>query len=174
MSRWYACAVAALLLPLAACTEAPATTPDAGNAPAAPAPAAAAAPAAAPAAKQTFGKGVSAADRTPIADLLAKPDSFVDQVVRVEGIATKVCEHRGCWVEIAQDGTSMRVKVDDGVIVFPREIMGSRVAAEGVFTKKVVKHHPEPAHEGDCAEHQHPETVEKAVYQIQGTGAVVL
>ena len=128
---------------------------------------------------KTFGKGVTGTDRVKIADLVTKPDTFVGQVVRVEGVATKVCEHRGCWVEIAQDGSNMRVKVDDGVIVFPREIMGKRVAAEGVFSKKVIPakaETPKPDHqhvEGECTEHA-AKPAETVVYQIQGTGAVVL
>lgn len=127
---------------------------------------------------KTFGKGVTGADRVKIADLLATPDTYVGQVVRVEGVATKVCEHRGCWVEIAQDGSNVRVKVDDGVIVFPREIMGKRVAAEGVFAKKVIPAQQEPgkgqcAHAEVCAEHA-AKSAETVVYQIQGTGAVAL
>lgn len=124
---------------------------------------------------KTFGKGVTGADRTKIADLLAKPDAYVGQTVRVEGVASKVCEHRGCWVEIAQDGSAMRVKVDDGVIVFPRDVMGKRIAAEGVFTKKVIPAQAEAkhaAHAGECTEHAKP--AETVVYQIQGTGAVLL
>ena len=174
MHRWFPAALAVLLLAVAACTSSSPTTEPAATDAKAAAVAAPAGEAAVPAEKAavTLGKGVSAPDRTPIADLVAKPETFVDQVVRVEGVASKVCEHRGCWVEIAQDGTSMRVKVDDGVIVFPREIMGKRIAAEGVFTKKVTKQQPEhAAHEGDCTEHQ---AVEQAVYQIQGTGAAVL
>jgi hypothetical protein len=136
---------------------------------------------------KTFGKGVNGTDRVKIADLLAKPDGYVGKVVRVEGVVSKVCEHRGCWVEIAQDGTAMRVKVEDGAIVFPREIMGKRIAAEGVFAKHVVParaeaakgdhpkvDHAKPAHdEATCQEHQ-AKPAESVVYQIQGTGAVVL
>lgn len=126
---------------------------------------------------KTFGKGVTGADRTKIADLVAKPDAYVGKTVRVEGVASKVCEHRGCWVEIAQDGTAMRVKVDDGVIVFPRDVMGKRIAAEGVFTKKVIPAKAEApkhaAHEGECTEHA-AKPAETVVFQIQGTGAVVL
>lgn len=143
---------------------------------------------------KTFGKGVTGPDRVKIADLLAKPDTYVGQVVRVEGVVSKVCEHRGCWVEIAQDGTSLRVKVEDGAIVFPREIMGKRIAAEGVFAKRVIPAEPatkaehakndhakaehakadKGAHgEAECAEHA-AKPAETVVYQIQGTGAVVL
>jgi hypothetical protein len=41
---------------------------------------------------------------------------------------------RGCWMELAdgEDGPVVRIKVDDGVIVFPAEAAGRAAAAEGV------------------------------------------
>ena len=47
-----------------------------------------------------------------------------------------MCAHRGCWINLASDveGQTVRVKVKDGEIVFPPEIMGDMVIAEGVWT----------------------------------------
>src|SRR5574339_86968 len=85
----------------------------------------------------TLGKGVSLASATPIASLATRPADFVGKTLRVDGVATAVCTHMGCWMAVAPEGdaagTTVRLKVDDGVIVFPVTAKGKRVSAEGVF-----------------------------------------
>lgn len=130
-----------------------------------------------------YGKGVSSREATlPVSELIANPDAHVGQTVRVQGLVVGVCEHRGCWINIASDkeGESVRVKVEDGVIVFPANILGSTVIAEGVWTsnkldlettKKVCEHKAKEA-----GETFNPDTVTDCMtlYQISGTGAVTL
>lgn len=95
----------------------------------------AASAASAPAAAETYGDGVSIAEPTPIADLLADPDAYLGKRVRVEGRVADVCPMKGCWMELAEGedgGSVVRVKVEDGVIVFPSDAAGRPAAAEGV------------------------------------------
>ena len=146
----------------------------------------------------SYGKGVTIAEPTPIATLLAKPDGFVGKAVRVDGVITGVCEKRGCWMQVTdqETGQGIRIKVEDGVIVFPYESMGHRAAAEGMF--EAVKLTPEQvaaraeaakkAAEGAAAAAGEPcekagEPAVKAgcdapvqndtIYLIRGTGAVI-
>jgi hypothetical protein len=74
----------------------------------------------------------------------------------------------------------LRIKVDDGVIVFPIEAKGKRAIAEGEFTKIEMtmeqtlaykKHHAE-----EHNEEFDPSTVTEPLtyYQIKATGAVIL
>ncbi len=131
---------------------------------------------------QVFGEGVKSENTVKVSELLTHPDKYVGETIRVEGIAVGVCSHRGCWVEIASDeeGETVRVKVKDGEIVFPPELLGSTLAAEGVWTankldldttKKVCEHRAEEAGEKFDAE----EVTEcMTLYQITGTGAIVL
>nr|MBC8425560.1 DUF4920 domain-containing protein [bacterium] len=79
--------------------------------------------------EKVYGKGVSEGDFTKISTILADPGTYSGKVVRVEGTAVGVCSHRGCWVTLASDKEeeTMRVKVKDGVIVFPKEIIGEHV-----------------------------------------------
>lgn len=129
-----------------------------------------------------YGKGVHSENKVAVSELLARPDEHVGQTVRVEGIAVAVCKHRGCWVEIASDveGETVRVKVEDGEIVFPPELLGSTLAAEGVWTankldmdttKRLCEHRAQEA-----GEDFDPESVTECMtlYQISGTGAMVL
>ena len=93
-------------------------------------------------------------------------------------------------------GEGIRVKVEDGVIVFPYESMGHRAAAEGIF--EAIKLTPEQiaaraeAAKAEAAGHAHPpgepcdtegSTSAKAgcdapvqqdtIYVLRGTGAVI-
>src|SRR5829696_4801050 len=84
-----------------------------------------------------LGAGVTLKDATPINALIAKPADFVGKTIRVDGVATAVCEEMGCWLALSADGSkeskTVRLKVEDGVIVFPMSAKGKKVSAEGVF-----------------------------------------
>ena len=69
---------------------------------------------------------------TSIEEILAKPDSWAGKKVQISGKVTGVCAKQGCWMDLtsASDAT-LRVKVDDGVIVFPPESVGRQAVAEG-------------------------------------------
>lgn len=135
-----------------------------------------------PAAAATkHGKGVSDGAVVQISELMAKPDQYVGKTVKVQGVILEVCPMAGCWIEVAGDGPNLalRVKVEDGVIVFPTSDKGKKVVAEGVFTKielskeraiERLKHEAEEkGQKFDPASVKGPMTV----YQIQGVGAVV-
>lgn len=82
-----------------------------------------------------YGEGVTIQEAVPIAHLIGEPEDYVGQKVRVDGVITGVCKMRGCWIQVTDPdtGDGIRVKVEDGVIVFPYEAMGRSVSAEGVF-----------------------------------------
>ena len=81
---------------------------------------------------ENYGSGVKVAEATPISKILADPDAYVGKTVRIEGKVLDVCPMKGCWMELAgEDGKqSLKVKVDDGVIVFPIS-KGRLAVAEG-------------------------------------------
>ena len=129
-----------------------------------------------------YGQGVASSDTVLVSVLLAHPADYVGQTIRVKGTAVGVCEHRGCWVNLASDveGETVRVKVKDGEIVFPAEIMGETVLAEGVWTaneldlettKKVCAN--EAKHAGEDFDPAKV-TACRTLYQLSGTGAVVV
>lgn len=118
---------------------------------------------------------------TPIADLLANPDKFAGKTVQVRGRITEVCQKAGCWMNLVDDATgkSIRIKVKDGEIVFPKESSGKQATAEGVFTKIEMSKEQAIAQAKHEAEEQgrtfDPSSVKsgKVTFQIQGAGAVV-
>src|SRR6187200_1081679 len=83
-----------------------------------------------------LGAGVTLKDATAIASLVENPADYVGKTVRVDGVATAVCEMMGCWMAVAPEsdptGTTVRLKVeDDGAIRFPMTAKGKKVSAEG-------------------------------------------
>jgi len=131
--------------------------------------------------EKVYGEGVSAPDTMLVSELLVDPDVYVGKTIRVKGTAVGVCAHRGCWISIASDkeGETVRVKVKDGVIVFPPEIVGDMVVAEGVWTANELtmeqtKQVCENQAKKDGREFDEKEVTDcMTMYQITGTGAVV-
>lgn len=86
--------------------------------------------------EMVVGKGVQVAETTSMAKILADPDSYVGKTVRIEGRVLDVCPMKGCWMELEEVGAHgsnnrLRVKVDDGVLVFPVTAKGKLAVAEG-------------------------------------------
>lgn len=127
-----------------------------------------------------YGSGVSAPDTVLISRILDAPEQWVGETIRVEGTAVATCPHRGCWLNISSDreGEVIRMKVKDGEIVFPMEIIGDHVVVEGVFksnkldletSRKVCSY--EAQKKGEDFD---PESMTECMtlYEIAGTGAV--
>jgi hypothetical protein len=132
--------------------------------------------------EKVYGEGVTGTELVKVSDLLSHPDDFIGKTVRVKGTAVGVCAHRGCWVNIAGDkeGETVRVKVKDGVIVFPADIKGDLLIAEGVWTANELTMEQTKQVCAAAAREEGKEFKEDEVttcmtlYQITGTGAVVV
>ena len=135
-----------------------------------------------PVEQEAFGDPITLTEVTPVSAILDAPEEFLGERVLVEGTVVEVCEMRGCWMDIASDREyeKIQIKVDDGVIVFPPEIVGETVIAEGVWTaneltleqtKKVCA--AEARKEGEEFD-EAKVTNCMTLYQLSGTGAVVL
>ncbi len=83
-----------------------------------------------------YGKDLTLKETTKISAIYAAPESFNGKRVKVQGPIVKVCEMKGCWIELGSDKEfqTMRFKVDDGVIVFPMTAKGLTATVEGVVT----------------------------------------
>lgn len=132
---------------------------------------------------KAYGAGVTSGGTVAVSALLAAPDHYLGKVVRVQGPIVGVCKHRGCWLEIASDQEMQKIqlKVNDGEIVFPPEVMGENAIVEGVFEGIPLTYEQSCAfleQEATCQ----GETFDKSTvpaegvtfYRIKGTGAVVL
>jgi hypothetical protein len=121
-----------------------------------------------------LGTGVSLKEATPIKALIEKPADYAGKTVRIDGVATAVCEEMGCWMAVAATddpkGPTVRLKVEDGVIKFPMSAKGKPVSAEGVFEE--IQSTDEHANEA-AGEHAKHDAKASKKYQIAATGAVI-
>jgi hypothetical protein len=146
-----------------------------------------------------YGDGVTLVEAVTVETLLAAPDDYLGKTVRVDGVITGVCKKRGCWMQVTdpETGNGVRIKVDDGVIVFPYTAMGKKASAEGVFeaitltpeqvAARAAQQAAEPATaEGEGCDKADPKkdgsgegagcdapVQDNRVFMIHGTGAVI-
>lgn len=128
---------------------------------------------------ERYGKGLTLSQPTPVSTILASPEQYVGKTVQVRGKVTEVCTMMGCWMQVVDQKDGMRIKVNDGEIVFPRTAVGQTATAEGVLKKLVLNKEQAVARARHEAEEQgrkfDPASVKGGlvIYQVQGTGAVV-
>jgi hypothetical protein len=132
------------------------------------------------AAEVKLGKPLSGTAPIPLATLVGHADDYAGKTVQVEGKITAVCQMMGCWMELTNDaGQRVRIKVEDGVIVFPKDAAGKVAIAEGKFTKTELTREQAVAQaKEEAAENGRkfdPAKVKSGMtlYEIAGTGAVI-
>lgn len=128
-----------------------------------------------------LGQPLTAKEPIALATLLAHPGDYAGKTVQVKGKIVEVCQMMGCWLDLTnEDGQKIRVQVEDGVIEFPKDAPGKIVVAEGKFSKLELTHEQAIARAEEEAKDKgrkfDPASVKGGVtiYQIQGTGAVIL
>jgi len=129
---------------------------------------------AAPLDETKLGTGVTLEQATPIAAIVKAPADYVGKTVRVDGVATAVCEMMGCWMAIAEsdakDAPVVRLKVEhDAGIVFPMTAKGKPVSAQGLFEAVAAEGE---AHDA-AMEHAAHDPKASAQFQIKATGAII-
>jgi uncharacterized protein DUF4920 len=133
------------------------------------------------AAERKLGKPLTLKQPTPIPTLISEPAPYLGKVVQVKGKITEVCQEMGCWMAIAdpESGKTVRVKVNDGEIVFPKDAAGKTAVAEGKFSRIELNREQAVAY----LQHQAEENGRKfdpagvksglTIYQLAGLGAVI-
>jgi len=124
---------------------------------------------------KTIGAGVTLTVATPIAAIVNAPKDYVGKIVRIDGVATAVCQEMGCWMAVAEsdkkDAPTLRLKVEHGGgIVFPMNAKGKQVSAEGTFES--IGGNDTHAKEA-AQEHAKADAKASTQYQIKATGAVI-
>ena len=131
--------------------------------------------------QKEYGKKITLKEKTKISTILQTPEKFVGKKVLVQGTILAVCEKRGCWMELASDKESqkIKIKVKDGEIVFPLTGVGKKAVVEGEVQKisltkeDLIKQGKHEAEENKTK--FDPSSVKGPLtyYQIKGLGAVI-
>jgi len=110
---------------------------------------------------QKLGDPVTLKETTTVKTILADPEKYLGKDVRVEGEITSVCQMAGCWIMLKDSSSPdpIMVKVDDGVIVFPKDGAGKKAVVQGKLEK--------------VADEAQQEAGSKSPYRIKGSGAEV-
>ena len=128
-----------------------------------------------------YGAPLTPGETTKISAILDDPEAFVGRVVKVEGMVVQVCARRGCWMEIAGDREyeKMRIKVDDGVMVFPLSARGKTARVEGrveaisMSVEEARGFYAHQAEEKGTAFDPSSVTAPVTFYQIRAAGAAI-
>lgn len=75
-----------------------------------------------------------------VAQLVSSARAYTERAVIVEGVITRECTEKGCWMQVAPtaDATGMRVTFKDYGFFIPQSMVGRRARMEGVT--KVTTH----------------------------------
>lgn len=127
-----------------------------------------------------YGKELTLTEQVPVSTILNSPKKYTGKKVQIEGTIVNVCESRGCWIEVSGDKpyTKIKVKVNDGEIVFPVSEKGKKVTVEGEvyaitmsksdMIKQIMKESKEHGTKADTTN-----ASDSTWYQIKGFGAVI-
>jgi len=134
------------------------------------------------AAEVKLGKPLTLDKPSTVEHITSNPEPLAGKTVQVKGKVTEVCQMMGCWMALVEPGkqASLRVKVEDGVIVFPKNSIGKMAIAEGKLVKMELTRDQAIARAKHEADEQgrkfDPSSVKSGatIYQIQGSGAVIL
>src|SRR5436305_7622343 len=132
-------------------------------------------------ADQKFGKPLTLAEPTPLAQIESQPEKYVGKTVQVRGRISEVCQMMGCWMNIVDPvgERSIRIKVNDGEMVFPESAVGKLAVAEGKLVKLELTREEAVAQAQHEAEEQgrkfDPKSILKGMtmFMLQGAGAVI-
>ncbi len=71
----------------------------------------------------------------------ATPEKFFHQTLLVEGTVKAVCQNKGCWMQIEENGRVAWVRWETGCggkYAFPKDAAGKRILVQGSFYPKTI------------------------------------
>ena len=135
------------------------------------------------AAESQLGKPFTLDRPKAIHEVLASAADNTGKTVQVKGKITEVCQMMGCWmalVDPADSTQTIRIEVEDGDIVFPKDSAGKMAVAEGILNKQELTRDETVAKARHEAEEQgrkfDPKSIQhgSTYYEIHGTGALIV
>lgn len=123
----------------------------------------------------TYGAGVTAGERSTL-DAVMKAKTF-GRSIRITGSVTEVCKVKGCWMMLRDGKTQVRVTFKDYGFFMPKNLVGRKVALEGVLTEETLtekdaRHYAEDA--GKSPKEIAAIIGDQNEYSFEATGVVVL
>lgn len=82
------------------------------------------------------GEEMAPASVLPFAEVDADPEPYFNRSLLVVGEIQAVCQHAGCWMQIADEGRVATVRWETGcggAYSFPKDAVGRTVVVQGTF-----------------------------------------
>ena len=98
------------------------------------------------------GEPMPEGEATPIAVAAADPAAHAGQAAKFTGRITQVCQKKGCWVVLEQDGQSARVMAKDHGFAVPKDASGQAVAYGVLEAEPITEEHARHLVEDDGAQ----------------------
>ena len=129
---------------------------------------------------EAFGATVDVEGAVPVTTVLATPDQFVGQEVKIEGEVSEVCQMRGCWATLVTDAGTVRIQMprleDDSDYAFtlPKDISGRTVVATGLLESRVIPADEQRHYDEDAGQAKEASAYQdKTEYTLKPTGVLV-
>ncbi len=111
-----------------------------------------------------FGAGITLAQPTALADVVAHPERYAEEPVLVRGRLTDVCQRKGCWTVITDDTVAVRIRFHDYGFFLPKDSVGREAIAEGLvkaetLDEKTARHYESESKDGDPNSIEGPQQV---------------
>lgn len=104
-----------------------------------------------------FGTSFTLDHALPVSYVFDNADELSGQNLLLEGLVEAVCQKKGCWLTLRDGDRSLRMSFKDYGFFVPKDLAGSRIRAEGVFSRREIpvaeaRHYLEDAGRGSEAE----------------------
>lgn len=117
----------------------------------------------------SYGEAFADGPAVPVSEAIARFDAHAGEPRRFSGRITEVCQAKGCWLMLEDDGQVARVMFGDHAFFLPKDTQGSAVV-HGVLERKELT----PAQAGHLAEDSAKGiAVEPVEYRIVADGVRV-
>ena len=90
-----------------------------------------------PAAATSYGEAFADGPVVPVSEAIAAFDAHAGAPLRFSGRITEVCQAKGCWMMLEDDGRVARVMFGDHAFALPKDASGSAVV-HGVLERKAL------------------------------------
>jgi len=83
------------------------------------------------AAASHFGAPLTVTQPTSLAAIVATPQPFNGQTVRVDGTVSAVCQARGCWMQLTDNDQRVHIRMHGHSFFIPRNATGHHARVQG-------------------------------------------
>ncbi|WP_316822055.1 DUF4920 domain-containing protein [Pedobacter gandavensis] len=101
---------------------------------------------------RAFGSGVTTGDLLPVSKIESAMGDKKTAEMKITGEVVEVCKKKGCWMTLkTPTGEAMRITFKDYGFFMPMDIVGKKVALDGIAKKQTIsvetlRHYAEDAH----------------------------